>query len=78
MKRMFSVANLFSKLKLVTDNLLFIYAAANWEVTENIWLVYQYSRQGIVCEGENLGNVVDILYHNTQGIILKGGIWEMC
>jgi len=28
-------AKLFSELKLVTDNLLSIYAAANWEATEN-------------------------------------------
>ena len=30
-----NVGRLFSKLKLVTDNLLFIYAAANWEATES-------------------------------------------
>ena len=30
-----NVGKLFSKLKLVTDNLLFIYAEANWEATEN-------------------------------------------
>ena len=29
-----NVGKLFSKIKLVTDNLLFIYAAANWEATE--------------------------------------------
>ena len=28
-------AKLFSELKLVTDNLLSIYAAANWEATES-------------------------------------------
>jgi len=28
-----NVNKLFSELKLVTDNLLFIYAAANWEAT---------------------------------------------
>ena len=30
-----NVGKLFSELKLVTDNLLFIYAEANWEATEN-------------------------------------------
>ena len=30
-----NVGRLFSKLKLVTDNLLVIYAAANWEATES-------------------------------------------
>ena len=30
-----NVGKLFLKLKLVTDNLLFIYAEANWEATEN-------------------------------------------
>ena len=30
-----NVGKLFSKLKLVTDNLLFIYAEANWEATES-------------------------------------------
>ena len=29
-----NVSKLLSKLKLVTDNFLFIYAEANWEVTE--------------------------------------------
>ena len=29
-----NIGKLFSELKLVTDNLLFIYAAANWEATE--------------------------------------------
>ena len=29
-----NVGKLFSKLKLVTDNLLFIYAGSNWEATE--------------------------------------------
>ena len=29
-----NVDKLFSELNLVTDNLLFIYAAANWEATE--------------------------------------------
>ena len=29
-----NVGKLFSELKLVTDNLLFIYAEANWEATE--------------------------------------------
>ena len=29
-------AKFFSELKLVTDNLLSIYAAANWEATENL------------------------------------------
>ena len=31
-----NVGKLFSKLKLVTDNLLYIYAAANWEATESL------------------------------------------
>ena len=31
-----NVGKIFSKLKLVIDNLLFIYAAANWEATESI------------------------------------------
>ena len=30
-----NVGKLFSELKLVTDNLLFIYAEANWEATES-------------------------------------------
>ena len=30
-----NVSKLFSKLKLVTDNLLFIYAEANWEATKS-------------------------------------------
>ena len=29
-----NIGNLISKLKLVTDSLLFIYAEANWEATE--------------------------------------------
>ena len=29
-----NVGKIFSKLKLVTDNLLFIYAETNWEATE--------------------------------------------
>ena len=33
-----NVGKLFSELKLVTDNLLSIYAAANWEATERFWL----------------------------------------
>ena len=31
-----NVGKLFSELKLVTDNLLFIYAEANWEATESL------------------------------------------
>ena len=31
-----SLSKLFSELKLVTDNLLFIYAEANWEATESL------------------------------------------
>ena len=31
-----NVGKLFSKLKLVTDNLLFSYAEANWKATENL------------------------------------------
>ena len=31
-----NVWKLFSELKLVTDNLLFIYAEANWEAAENL------------------------------------------
>ena len=34
-----NIGKLFSELKLVTDNLLFIYAAANWEATER-WSTY--------------------------------------
>ena len=35
-----NVGKLFSSLKLVTDNLLFIYAEANWEATESSqWLL---------------------------------------
>ena len=30
-----NIGKLFSELKLVTDNLLFIYAEANWEATES-------------------------------------------
>ena len=30
-----NIGKLFSKLKLVTDNLLFIYAEANWEATKS-------------------------------------------
>ena len=30
-----NIGKLFSELKLVTDNLLFIHAEANWEATEN-------------------------------------------
>ena len=30
------VGKLFSELKLVPDNLLFIYAEANWEATESL------------------------------------------
>ena len=33
-----NVGKLFSELKLVTDNLLFICAAAHWEATENIYV----------------------------------------
>ena len=32
-----NIGKLFSKLKVVTDNLLFIYAAANWKATENTY-----------------------------------------
>ena len=31
-----NVGKLLSELKLVTDNLLFIYEAANWEATKNL------------------------------------------
>ena len=37
-----NVSKLFSKLKLVTDNLLSIYAAANWEATESNDPIWQY------------------------------------
>ena len=33
-----NVSKFFFKLKLVTDNLLFIYAEANWEATENSYV----------------------------------------
>ena len=39
-----NVGKLFSKLKLVTDNLLFIYAEANCETTESLlWFTVVYA-----------------------------------
>ena len=34
-------ASYFSELKFVTDNLLFIYAEANWEATESVYWGFQ-------------------------------------
>ena len=36
-----NISRLFSKLKLVTDNFLFIYTAANWEATESRYKIVQ-------------------------------------
>ena len=41
-------AKLFSELKLVTDNLLSIYAAANWEATEKLQHIDNPQN---ICEG---------------------------
>ena len=44
-----NVGKLFSELKLVKDNLLFIYAEANWEATEKIYpLFFYFSNKGKV------------------------------
>ena len=37
MEHSVNISNLFSELKLVTDNLLSIYAASNWEATEGMY-----------------------------------------
>ena len=57
-----NVGKLFSELKLVTDNLLFIYAEANWEATERkaLFTLQQGSR-------ENLG----IIYTCSSQAIAK-------
>ena len=36
-----NIGKLFSKLKLVTDNFLFIYAAANWEAIKSRYKIVQ-------------------------------------
>ena len=41
-----NVGELFSELKLVTDNLLSIYAAANWEATERKHKLYYSPNDG--------------------------------
>ena len=44
-----NVGKLFSKLKLVTDNLLFIYAEANWEATETYQTLFHDVVQSLYC-----------------------------
>ena len=52
-----NVGNLLSKLKLVTDNLS-IYAAANWEATESLSLMYPQALKLFI--------VTYKLYHETK------------
>ena len=46
-----NVGKLFSELKLVTDNLLSIYAAANWEATEIVNFVSYMNFEQIISTG---------------------------
>ena len=68
-----NVSKLFSQLKLVTDNLFSIYAAADWKTTER-WLqslfpplnkVWQYGTSNVAKEMYNSTS------HNVKGIVLS-------
>ena len=56
-----NVGKLFSELKLVTDNLLFIYAEANWEATENSYSSIsslKYSNSATELPGDSVAQLV--------------------
>ena len=62
------------KIKLVTDNLLFIYAEANWEATENLWLQHRKSLATSAQQYITLN--FKWSSRNQPNVTRLGGVWE--